>query len=288
MRTQIIPLSPKRSARRTCSVKTSGSAMKRCDVGFGVAPRGQVELVGLVDQLRMRARSTRRMALQLHHHLERRAGSRPSRGSRPSTLGARGVAGIGICARRSSSPESRPPRNSRPAIDAGIPAAIVRQLGHGHHRELRRAPGPARPGCRRANTSASRPIFSVLAMLRDWGLVVPVRLEDRDVASREQHLRDARGTASRAFASSFLEQTARMMPRCAEPAHNCWTARRPRRRRCPGRARCLQPVIADHAAPERVVEVEHEAFARLAADRPEQAAEHVRKVGVHSAANGSL
>ena len=34
----------------------------------------------------------------------------------------------------------------------------------------------------------------------------------------------------------------------------------------------LQPVVADHAAPQRVVEVEDQAFAALAAQRRDEAA----------------
>ena len=47
----MMPLSPKRSSRRNCSPNALGVCITREHVFLGVAPRGQIELVGLVDEL---------------------------------------------------------------------------------------------------------------------------------------------------------------------------------------------------------------------------------------------
>ena len=47
----ITPLSPNRSSSRSCSPKRRGIVHDRQHVLLGVAPGGQIELVGLVDEL---------------------------------------------------------------------------------------------------------------------------------------------------------------------------------------------------------------------------------------------
>ena len=242
------------------------------DLGLGVTARGEVELVGLVDQLRDALAALRLERRKLDMHLQRAQELAQVARARLQ-LAALGIAPVLVGPGQVFGCEGDRLKITRQQQSAGKTRGVVAQLGHSHLgqrlaylRTLRRVVVEQDQRIQ-ADVEALGNAFEVR------GLVLPVGNKDGDVVFFEQH------------AGVLLKRQpgGGLVVLRAHRQHNATPAQIQRHRLhsavrlAPGIPRvqrdAFKAVVADHAAPEGVVQVQHQAFARLAAHR-RQGAQH--------------
>ena len=126
------------------------------------------------------------------------------------------------------------------------------------------------------NTSESRPMFSSSAIARMLAALSVQLATKLAMSPRFSTMSGCLSNGSSALASSFFEQTARMTPRRAQFARIVLERdKRLAQRAALAEHDAVQAVVADDAAPERVVEVEHQAFERAPLLGREPAADQI-------------
>ena len=233
---------------------------RRC--GPAVAPRGQVELVRLADELHdPRQVDARRTARRRALHLEARGRNSSSDAADASQLHGRAPApGTARCARASSAVNDADSNEQVLRERPDVAGRVGRQRDHVDLGQSWRMASRS-AGLSSTNTSESRPMSSVSAIARSWSGLSSQLATKTAMSSSRRRISGCRSNGSRASASLFFEQTARIdAARLQLEQVLLERDDTPRPRAVPPSRMPPRPSSPIDAAPERVVEVEHEAL----------------------------
>ncbi len=243
--------------------------LERRHLGLGVAPGGEIELVRLVDQLSDAAPAAGVERLGRKAHLQGGEIIADVTDAGPH-LGALGVAGVGGGARPIVGGEGDGLEVAGGGQQAREPRGIVGKLGDRHYRQGRAGGGALGGIVVQEHEGVQADVQRLGDRFQIARLVAPVGLEYGDVGELQSHLRMAGESAARhgvvVLGGHRQDHAAALqIERQVLDGEERLTARA-----ALAQGQVLHAVIADHPAPQGIVEIEHQGLARLSARRAEQ------------------